>query len=204
MGKWPKIGVMGGTFDPIHLGHLVLAESVRESLELQEVIFVPTALPPHKELINITNSKHRYEMVKNAIATNPFFSITDFEIQHEDISYTIDTIKHLMEKNNYEVDLFFITGADALMQILTWRDIEELLVLCNFVAATRPGTNISELKTFMSSLPMCFQEKIQLLVMPALDISSTLIRQRINKGKSIKYLVTAEVEEYIYEHELYQ
>ena len=204
MTRWPKIGVMGGTFDPIHLGHLVLAESVREGLDLVEVIFVPTAIPPHKELINLTNGQHRYKMVEYAIASNTFFSISDFELQQQNISYTIDTIKYLLKKYNFQVELFFITGADALLQILTWRNIEELLMLCNFVTTMRIGTNDFELKNFLASLPAHFQEKIKVLIIPTLDISATNIRQKIMQGKSIKYLVTAEVEEYIYKHKLYQ
>lgn len=187
---------MGGAFNPIHHGHLVAAEEVREEFGLKEVIFVPTGIPPHKDDGDIARAEYRYMMVNLATATNPNFSISDIEIKRPGKSYTLDTVKEFKEMYK-GATIYFITGADAVAEISTWKNVEELPRLCEFIAVSRPGypLHIDEEN---------FIQHTHLFEVPALAISSTDIRRRIREGKSIKYLVPQVVEEYIYKHGLYK
>lgn len=198
-----KVGIMGGTFDPIHNGHLVLAEQIRTQFNLEKVIFIPAGIPPHKQELNITSSKHRYFMTLLATITNPHFEVSKIEIAEEKISYTINTIKKLKETFDSNTEMFFITGADALYELETWKNIEELLKLCNFIAATRPGIDEKKLRDKIDYLNKIYNAQIIVTSVPALAISSTDIRERIRHGKSIKYIVPESVEYYIYKNKLY-
>lgn len=201
--KIKKLAIMGGTFDPIHIGHLVAAEEVRHEFNVDEVLFVPTGHPPHKSHINMTTCEHRYLMTVLATAANPFFKVSRLEMEREGVTYTIDTIKELKKSYGEEVQLYFITGADAIHKILEWKEPEELLKLCNFVAVTRPGYNKKELIKQVDTLKEKYASNIYFLEVPALAISSSDIRRRLSETKPIKYLVPQEVENYIKKYELY-
>jgi nicotinate-nucleotide adenylyltransferase len=184
---------MGGTFDPIHHGHLVAASEVAQSFELDEVIFVPTGRPWQKG--RVTESEHRYLMTVIATASNPRFTVSRVDIDREGPTYTIDTLRDI-RTDRPDAELFFITGADALAQILSWRDVSELWALAHFVAVSRPGHDLS-----ISGLP---QQDVSLLEVPALSISSTDCRSRVNRGYPVWYLVPDGVVQYISKHHLYR
>ncbi len=192
-----KIGIMGGTFDPIHYGHLVTAEEVRVKFGLTDVIFVPSGNPPHKIGRKITCVEHRYLMTVLATVTNLFFSVSRVEIDRKGPSYAIDTITQLKSMAGDETELYFITGADAFLQMDKWYKAEELVKMCNFVAATRPGYPIERLDNR-------FSKYIEIVEVPALSISSTDIRKRVKEGRSIKYLLPEAVEDYIFKNGLYR
>ncbi|MBC7341715.1 MAG: nicotinate-nucleotide adenylyltransferase [Clostridia bacterium] len=196
-------GLMGGTFDPIHYGHLVTAEEARVEFGLKKVVFIPSGRPPHKEERPITPAQHRYIMTSLAVATNPFFEVSRVEVDRPGYSYTYETVKHFRELIGAEAEIFFITGADALLEILTWRNIDDLMSSCQFIGATRPGYGIQELNGFQAGLKPEYRSRIHLLEVPALAISSTDIRRRVKSGRSIKYLVPEAVERYIISNRLY-
>lgn len=198
-----KIAIMGGTFDPIHMGHLVTAEAVRHEFHIDEVLFVPTGNPPHKAGKGITSAEHRYLMTVLATAANAHFNVSRIEIDREGPTYTIDTIKELSKIYGPETKLYFITGADAVHEILTWKNSEELLQICTFVAVTRPGYKKQQLINHIEELRTQYHSSIKFLEVPALAISSSDIRKRVKLQSPIKYLVTSPVENYIYKHRLY-
>ncbi len=198
-----KIGIMGGTFDPIHYGHLVTAEAARVEFGLDKVVFVPSGLPPHKKSRNLAGKGHRYKMTLLATKSNKYFSVSSEEIDRQGYSYTIDTIKSFDEKYRRKAKFFFITGADAISEILTWKDVDSLFKICEFVAATRPGFNQNDLFSDIEYLREKYNSKIHFIEVPSLAISSSDIRKRVENGLSIKYLLPESVEEYIYENRLY-
>ncbi|GAA1652983.1 nicotinate-nucleotide adenylyltransferase [Microbacterium flavum] len=189
----PRIGVMGGTFDPIHHGHLVAASEVAQSFDLDEVVFVPTGIPWQKE--KVTESEHRYLMTVIATASNPQFTVSRVDIDRDGPTYTIDTLRDL-KTSRPDAELFFITGADAVAQILSWRDHDELWQLAHFVAVSRPGHVLST-----EGLP---SEDVSQLEIPALAISSTDCRARVRAGNPVWYLVPDGVVQYIAKHHLYR
>ncbi|RUQ87830.1 nicotinate-nucleotide adenylyltransferase [Labedella gwakjiensis] len=189
----PRIGVMGGTFDPIHHGHLVAASEVATSFDLDEVVFVPTGQPWQKTVV--TESEHRYLMTVIATAANPRFTVSRVDIDRDGPTYTIDTLRDLAAARP-DADLFFITGADAIAQILNWKNVEELWSLAHFVAVSRPGHALS-----VSGLP---SRRVSLLEVPALAISSTDCRSRVSRGFPVWYLVPDGVVQYITKHHLYR
>jgi nicotinate-nucleotide adenylyltransferase len=199
-----RYAIMGGTFDPIHFGHLSAAEEVRVRLNCQKVIFIPSGMPPHKKEYAVTDSTYRYAMTLLATGSNPNFEVSDIEINRKGYTYTLDTIKKLKEYYRKEVELLFITGADALLEIETWYKVEELLKICSFVAVTRPGYDKSKLEQKLHQLQSKYNSELHIVDVPGLSISSTDLRKRINQGTSIKYLVPEAVEEYINDHKLYR
>ncbi|MHC1747541.1 MAG: nicotinate-nucleotide adenylyltransferase [Cellulosilyticaceae bacterium] len=199
-----RLAIMGGTFDPIHIGHLVTAEAVRHEFNIDKVIFVPTGHPPHKSSMNMTISEHRYLMTVLATTANVSFEVSRIEIDREGVTYTVDTIKELKKIYGQDTELYFITGADAIHEILTWKKPEELLELCTFVAVTRPGYKKEQLKEQVELLIKQYNANIYFLEVPALAISSSDIRQRVEEKRPIKYLVTGTVENYIDKHGLYK
>lgn len=198
-----KIGLMGGTFDPIHYGHLVLAEQVRTRFNLDMIYFIPVGIPPHKQEKKISCSKDRYFMTLLGTITNPYFEVSKIEIEDNNTSYTVNTIKKFKKIIDNNSELYFITGADAIYELETWKNVKELLGLCNFIAASRPGIDKSKLKEKIKILNEKYNGRIIETSVPALAISSTDIRDRIKKGKSIKYIVPESVEHYIYKNNLY-
>jgi len=191
--RGPRIGVMGGTFDPIHHGHLVAASEVAQSFDLDEVVFVPTGQPWHKD--EVTTSEHRYLMTVIATASNPSFTVSRVDIDREGPTYTIDTLRDL-KRQRPDAELFFITGADAIAQILGWRDHDELWDLAHFVAVSRPGHELN-----IDGLPT---DDVSQLEIPALAISSTDCRERVRRGHPVWYLVPDGVVQYIAKHHLYR
>ncbi len=196
------IGLMGGTFDPVHYGHLVAAEEACYQFGMEKVIFIPASKPPHKTGRDISTSEQRLEMTKRAISSNSHFTISDMEIKREGLSYTIDTVR-AMKEIYVGWEIYFITGADAVLEILTWKNVEELLQECFFVAATRPGFNLETIDCKLGYLSKDLLAKIKTVEVPALAISSTDIRQRVREGRPIKYLLPEAVEKFIYQNKLY-
>lgn len=188
-----RIGVMGGTFDPIHHGHLVAASEVATHFGLDEVIFVPTGQPYLKE--NVTEGEHRYLMTVIATASNPRFTVSRVDIDRDGPTYTVDTLRDLRDQYP-DSDLFFISGADAIAQSLKWKDIDAAWNVAHFVAVTRPGHTLS-----VSELPA---EHVSQLEIPALAISSTDCRARVRAGSPVWYLVPDGVVQYIAKHALYR
>jgi nicotinate-nucleotide adenylyltransferase len=189
-----RLGVMGGTFDPIHHGHLVAASEVQAQFDLDEVVFVPTGQPWQKSGRVVAPAEHRYLMTVIATASNPRFTVSRVDIDRDGPTYTIDTLRDLRVQRP-EAELFFITGADALAQILSWKDADELWDLAHFIGVTRPGYVLSE-----SGLPA---ERVSLQEVPAMAISSTDCRERVRAGEPIWYLVPDGVVQYISKHDLY-
>jgi len=198
-----RIAIMGGTFDPIHYGHLVAAETVRQELGMHEVFFIPTGSPPHKDADGVTSPWHRYIMTALATASNPFFAPSNLEVVRAGKSYTVDTVRAIREELGEQTQLFLIIGADALLEILTWKEPRELLAMCEFIVVTRPGYDNRALLEHINMLETNYGGQIHFLEIPALDISSSDIRLRTPLGKSAKYLTPDNVLEYIAEHRLY-
>jgi nicotinate-nucleotide adenylyltransferase len=211
-----RIGLFGGTFNPIHLGHLRGAEEIRESFDLQEVIFIPAAIPPHKEIEEVIEARHRLEMVRLATASNSHFSVMDIELKRPGKSYSIETIRYFQER--YPDGLYFILGRDAFVEIETWKNFQQLFSLSNFIVMTRPGLQRAS-STFQlpGTLVSFFQfdQKVKGWIHPSghtlhfkeisyLDISSTKIRELIERGESVRYLIPPEVEAYIQQYRLYR
>ncbi len=188
-----RIGIMGGTFDPIHHGHLVAASEVAQHFGLDQVIFVPTGQPYQKP--DVTPSEHRYLMTVIATAANPRFNVSRVDIDRHGPTYTIDTLRDIRQQNP-DAELFFITGADAVAQILEWKNVDELWSLAHFVAVSRPGHSLSA-----SGLS---EQHVSLLEVPALAISSTDCRSRVGRGFPVWYLVPDGVVQYISKHHLYR
>lgn len=212
-----RLGILGGTFNPIHYGHLRAAEEIREGLNLAKIIFIPSAYPPHKKE-EVINPLKRFSMVNLAIKENPFFSVSDIELVREGKSYTIETIKYLIRKYDKKMEIFFILGIDAFLEIEAWKDYRTLFSITNFIVISRPGY---EQRTMDNPFPpgvsheffydpkkkryfrkdgfdTYFQE------ITLLDISSRKIRRYVREGKSIKYLLPENVMEYIRTHKLYR
>ena len=198
MGK--RLGVMGGTFDPIHYGHLVTAEEALVQFRLDEVVFVPTGQPWMKEHDVVSPAEYRYLMTVIATASNPKFSVSRMEVDREGPTYTIDTLRSLGEEQGAGTDLFFITGADAILEILHWREPAEVFEMAHFIAATRPGYDLAH---FQAEAPISHPD-ITVMQVPALAISSTDIRQRIADGRPLRYLVPEGVKSYIEKIGLYR
>ena len=193
-----RIGVMGGTFDPIHHGHLVAASEAAHRFALDEVVFVPTGQPWQKAGRQISPAEARYLMTVIATASNPRFTVSRVDIDREGPTYTIDTLRDLREVYP-DAELFFITGADALSSIMSWHDWDKMFELAEFVGVTRPGYELTE-----DMLPQDIQERVHLLDIPAMAISSTDCRERASQGRPVWYLVPDGVVQYIAKHGLYR
>jgi nicotinate-nucleotide adenylyltransferase len=190
-----RLGVMGGTFDPVHHGHLVAASEVAARFGLDEVVFVPTGQPSFKQDSVVSEAEHRYLMTVIATASNPRFTVSRVDVERAGLTYTVDTLRDLKAERP-DADLYFITGADAIAQILTWKDAAELFDMAQFVAVTRPGHALS-----VAGLP---QGRVDVLEIPALSISSTDVRARARAGEPVWYLVPDGVVQYIAKHRLYR
>jgi nicotinate-nucleotide adenylyltransferase len=194
-----RLGVMGGTFDPVHHGHLLTAEEAAVQFGLDEVVFVPTGQPWMKERTDVSPAEDRYLMTVVATASNPRFSVSRVEIDREGPTYTVDTLRSIGETAG-DAELFFVTGADAMLEIFQWKDPEEILSLAHFIAATRPGYDLTR---FESEAPTR-HPNVSVMNIPALAISSTDIRDRIHEGRPIRYLVPEGVKSYIEKAGLYR
>ena len=200
---YQRLGIFGGTFDPIHTGHLVTAEAVRDEYRLDKVLFIPAAQPPHKQHQQLVSARQRFEMALLATASNVNFEVLTLELERPGLSYTVDTVHELLRIYGEGTEFYFITGADTIEEIHTWHHIGELLGLCHFVAATRPGC-APDMDMICHHLGRAGMEHIHRLPTPALEISSTDIRSRVRQGLSIKYIVPESVEAYIYKEGLYK
>jgi len=199
-----RIGIMGGTFDPIHYGHLAAAEAARVEFGLSKVIFIPAGSPPHKQSQKISDAEHRYSMTALATSSNSGFEVSRLEVDKAGITYTFNTMKELRSIYGEAPAIYFITGADAVLELLTWYKIGELLTLCKFIAVTRPGFDIRKLEQKIAEITSKYDGEIICLEVPLLEISSTDIRERIRNGKPVKYLLPEEVEAYIHKNGLYK
>ena len=197
-----KIGIIGGTFDPIHNGHLIIGEYARTSLKLDKVIFIPVGIACHKDNKNISNSKTRVKMIDIAIESNPYFEQSLVEIERKDVAYTIDTITSLKEKY-IEDELYFIMGGDSVFQIESWKDSKKLMKLCKFIVLDRGYRSKNDLKNKIAELETLYGMEIEEINSPIIEISSTEIRNRVKNNFSIKYLLPEVLENYIIKNKLY-
>jgi len=212
-------GIFGGTFNPIHMGHLTCCEEVRSSFNLENVIFIPSATPPHKESSEIISASYRYKMVKLGINENTFFEVSNIEMRNTGKSYSINTVFEFKSIFGEKVTLFFIIGLDAFLELETWKDPEELITLCHFIVMLRPGFKFESIN---ETLPNYIKDRIVIDVekeylinynnpeknvilfpVPGIDLSSTLLRNKLRNGESIKYQVPSNVENFIFENNLY-
>jgi nicotinate-nucleotide adenylyltransferase len=204
-----SVALFGGAFNPIHFGHLAIAEEVRSKHNIDKVIFIPTNIPPHKDPADLADAKKRLIMAYLATVSNPCFETSSFEIDKGGKSFSIDTVKYYHQLFKGKVELYFIIGADMLMEISTWKNIEELLKMCRFIAVSRPGYDVQKLfnRHFLASenyaVASELLENILIEDMTMLDISATNIRRRVKEWKSIKYLVPEPVEQFIHNQQLY-
>ncbi len=196
-----RLGIMGGTFDPIHYGHLVTAEQAREALDLDIVLFMTAGAPAFKLDRSVSDAEDRYAMTVLATAANPSFIASRLEIDREGTTYTVDTLRCLREHYPENVKLHFITGADAILDIVTWHDADDIARLATLIAATRPGYDIARAKARIESSGIEFD--VRYIQIPALSISSTNIRERVRAGKSIRYLTSESVLGFIRKNALY-
>lgn len=200
-----RIGILGGTFNPVHIGHLIIAEEVYYRHGLSRVIFIPAGIPPHKGAENLTEAHHRYEMVKLATKDNDHFEVSDEEVSREGKSFTIDTVDANPERYGKDSDLHLIVGMDTVNELPTWKDIKRLSTLCRIVVVNRPGNTLANLDQL---IPVMGKEKVEEIKrihveIPPIGISSTDIRNRLKKGLHTRYIVPPEVRQYIEKHGLY-
>lgn len=201
--NFKKIGIMGGTFDPIHYAHLATAEFIRIKYQLDKILFIPSGNPPHKTNRTIIDKYHRYNMVLLSTMTNEKFEVSSIEIDKDEKTYTVDTLRQL-NIIYPDSELYFITGADAICDIESWRDVEENFKLATFIAATRPGISLLKAQDKIEKLREKYNANILTIYVPSLDISSTYIREQIKENNSVRYLIPENVEKYIYEKLLYK
>lgn len=201
MGK--KIGIMGGTFNPIHVGHLFLAEQAYEQFLLDSVMFLPSKIPPHKKNSEIASEYHRTNMILAAIDGNSHFSLSTLELDRPGVTYTIDTMRQL-QKQEPENEYKFIIGADSLFHLHEWNQANDLMNMTEFLVATRNHHTYEEMYRYAETLKEIYHASVQFIKIPAMEISSSDIRKRIADGKTIRYLVPEQVEAYIRKTELYR
>ncbi len=187
-----RIGILGGTFDPVHNGHIYLAEKACQKLAFDKVIFIPSYLPPHKKGIKVTPAKHRYNMLKLAISGNKKFKISDMEIKRKGMSYSVETLRRLRKRYGHKAELFFITGSDSLRELDKWKNLKDILKLSKFVVIARPGFTIKQ-----------YYKDFIFLRINAKDISATDIRKRIKTGKHVTGLMPQKTARYIQRNKLY-
>lgn len=199
-----KIGISGGTFDPIHHGHLIMAQEIGEKLELDRVVFIPVGHPPHKPGSSVTDAFHRFNMVREAVGSNPLFEVSGIEVERPGYTYTVDTLEELKGRYRSDSEFYFIIGADTISQLVTWKRYRKVFAMCRFAAVMRHGFDRKKILGEVQCLEDSFSARIELIDAPLIEISSTDIRERVKKGRSIKYLVPERVEEYIRENSLYR
>ena len=188
-----RIGILGGTFNPIHIGHLILAEEALVKLNLDKVVFVPTYMPPHKSVEGNIKPADRLKMVELAIADNPAFAVSDYEVGSKKTSYSIETLKEFRARYGEDAQLYFITGSDLLKDLFSWKNVNDIFKMSKFIVANRPGYPVKEVP-----------KEVETVVITPIEVSSEDIRRRLKAGRSIRYLVPEKVRGYILEHDLYK
>lgn len=188
-----RIGILGGTFNPIHIGHLILAEEAHFKLKLDKLIFVPAFIPPHKSAQDVISARDRLAMVKLAIEDNPSFDVSTYEIDSKKKSYSIDTLREFRSVYGDEAQLCFITGSDSLKDLFSWKNINDIFKISKFIVANRPGYPIKEIP-----------KEADTVVITPIEVSSEDIRKRLKEGRSIRYLVPEKVRKYILDNNLYR
>ena len=199
MARLKGLGILGGTFNPVHLGHLVLAEQARELLNLKKIMFVPTNIRPYKSVKTLASAQERYHMLNQAIKGNPYFETSNFEINKGGVSYSVETVKQFRQRYR-NITLYFIIGSDFLEEFSIWKDLDKIGKICKFVIAQRPGHPIRKFPLAAQKL----LKRIQTITISSLDISSSDIRNRIKRNKTIRYLVPGQVRKYIVKNKLYR
>ncbi len=192
MTKAKRIGILGGTFNPVHIGHLAIAQVAMEKCGLDKVLFIPCALPPHKAMTSLVSGEDRLKMVRRAVKGNARFQVLDYEVKKGGRSYSVDTLEYLKGIYPESTRLFFIVGEDEFPYLKTWKHVDRILELATFVVVSRPGTEKQS------------RIKHHRVIMPGIDVSSSYVRKRARAGKSIKYLVPEGVARYIKQRKLYQ
>jgi nicotinate-nucleotide adenylyltransferase len=195
-----KLAIMGGTFNPVHIGHLVCGQEAVEQFSFDEILFMPAGLPPHKEVGGGVTAEIRYLMTEMATADNERFRVSRYEIEKKQTCYTVDTIRHFRQEMP-DAEIFFITGADAILEILDWKDPQELLSMATLIAATRPGYSLDRLDKRQD---LTGQGPVQVMQIPEIGVSSSMIRERVRQGRSIRYFVPDNVGRFIEKERLYQ
>lgn len=200
-----RIGIFGGTFNPVHMGHLIMAQDALEVFDLTKILFVPCNLPPHKDASRLASAEHRAAMLEKAVEDNPDFKVSDVEIRKGGTNYTIDTVRYLRQLYP-RYDLFFIIGSDSLLELNQWKEIGELAQICSFVTFVRPGFDPRKISLKKFKLGKSLKNNLirNVAAIHQVDISSSDIRRRAAEGRSIRYLVPSPVEIYIAEHNLYK
>lgn len=199
-----RFAILGGTFDPIHFGHISVAEAVLNRTNVEKVIFIPSGKPPHKEHEGVTDGGVRLEMTRLAVENYEDMEVSSIEIDRDGMTYTVDTVAQLKEMLGSEVEFKFVTGADAIHYITTWKDYKHLLHMCSFIAVTRPGYNKDAMVREIEQMEDYFRCDIEFIEIPPVNISSSQIRQNISSGISIQGMVPKKVVEYIFEKGLYK
>ncbi len=194
-----SIAIFGGTFDPIHFGHLIIAEQAYNRFKLEKIIFMPAGNPPHKTDNKLTSAELRFQMVELAISDNEHFCCSDWELKHKKISYTVDTLRYYQK--NYDKNIYFIIGADSLLDISNWREPEYLLENASFIVARRPSFSLD--KVLKKDFFRLYKENIHIMNSILIDISSTIIRKNIKENKSIKYMTPNSIIEFISKNDIY-
>ncbi|MFQ5854031.1 MAG: nicotinate-nucleotide adenylyltransferase [Anaerolineae bacterium] len=196
-----RIGVLGGTFDPPHIGHLVAAEEARVQLDLERVVFVPAGSPPHKLDEPVTSVVHRVEMITLAVASNPYFFVSLIDVERPGPSYSFEMVQRLRDQWNSDTEIYFIIGMDMLSDLPNWHEPRQVVGLCRLAVVNRPGYD-ADMEDLEAIIPGISQ-KVDHVSMPLLEVSSTDLRERAHRGQVIRYYVPAEVEAYIRAHRLY-
>lgn len=198
-----KVGILGGTFDPIHYGHLFIAQNAKHCFNLDKVVFIPTGIPPHKLLFKVTDKKHRFNMTKLAIKGNDGFEISDIEFLKDDASYTVDTVTAL--KGLYpDTCFYYIVGADSLYNITGWKSFRKLAKMIEIISINRMTSKYVDITEVAKAINEKYKVEIHTLEMPIIEISSTEIRNRVREGLPIKYMLPETVERYINKNKLYE
>jgi len=203
------IALFGGSFNPIHNGHLLVAEEIRTKYNLDKVVFIPAFQSPHKDGTDLASPDQRLIMTHLGTVNNPCFEVSPVELERGGRSYTIDTVRHFRHLYGEGIQLHFIVGADTLMELATWKNIDEILEMCRFIAVQRPGYDVSKILNYRfitsggEGLSGDLFERITVEDVARMDVSSSLVRQRVREWKSIKYLVPEPVEQYIHNQQLY-